>query len=176
MSAPALHLIGSEDRLRHHPILRSKGDKEKEGKMRRMEKFYFVVIVAGILCLSQTFSSVLYAAEQNPCAKDIAKFCKNVKSDSRGIIRCLEEHESELSPACRDYEAKLEGPRGERREMVKEKMRFRQDCQTDISKFCKDVDPAQGGLVKCIYKFENEISAPCRKWIKADKEESGKTK
>ena len=144
--------------------------------MKQIERFYFTVIVLAILCLVVTFSSNIYAAGKNPCEKDIAMFCKNVKPENNGIIRCLEEHESELSKKCRDYEVKMEGLKGERREIVKGKMRFRQDCKADINKFCKDADLMPGGIGKCIYEHENEASTSCKAWIKADKEEIAKTK
>lgn len=144
--------------------------------MKQIEKFCFAVIVLGIVSLVVTFSSDIYAAVKNPCEKDIAKFCKNVKPENYGIIRCLEAHESELSKECRDHEVKMEGLKGERREIAKGKMRFRQDCKADINKFCKDADLKPGGIGKCIYEHENEASTSCKAWIKADKEEIAKTK
>ena len=44
------------------------------------------------------------------CQDDAQKLCKDVQPGGGGIYRCLKEHESELSPACRE---KLpEGRRG----------------------------------------------------------------
>lgn len=144
--------------------------------MKQIQRFYFAVKVMGILCLAVTFSSNLYAANNNPCGSDIAKFCKNVNPENNGIMKCLETHESELSKACRDYEVKMEGLKGERREIARGKKRFLRDCQADINKFCKDADLQPGGIAKCIYDKENEVSKSCKAWIKADREEYGKTK
>lgn len=144
--------------------------------MKQMERFCLAVKVLGILCLIAAFSSNIYAAAKNPCEKDIATFCKNVKPENNGIIRCLEQHEKELSKECRGHEVKMEGLMGERREITKGKMRFRQDCRADINVFCKDADLQPGGIGKCIYKHENEVSASCKAWIKTDREESRKTK
>lgn len=144
--------------------------------MKRTERFYFAVMVTGILCFVLTFSPHVFAADKNPCTDDIAKFCKNVKPGNNGIIRCLEKHEKELSQACRNYEMKMEGLKGERREIAKIKMKFRYDCKADIAKFCKDADLQKGSIAECIYKHEKKVSATCKEWIKADKEESGKTK
>jgi hypothetical protein len=143
--------------------------------MRWIEKFYFSFMVVGILCLAVTFSPDLYAAGKSPCTEDIAKYCKDVKSDNSSIIRCLEEHKGELSQVCRDYQVKLKNPRGERRKTVKVKMSFQHDCKADIIKFCKDVNPGKGGIIDCIYKSEKKVSATCKEWIKTDREESGKT-
>jgi hypothetical protein len=144
--------------------------------MKKMKRFYFTAGVVGILCLSVTFSSSLYAANNNPCGNDIMKFCKNVNPENNGILKCLEEHESELSKACLAYEVKMEGLKGERREIARGKKRFLQDCKDDISKFCKDADLQPGGYAKCIREKENSVSARCKAWIKTDKEEYGTKK
>ena len=64
-------------------------------------------------------------ADMDSCADDISKLCQNIKP-SAGTIQCLELHGSELTDACRDYEAKMHGRRGEIKEMVQEKNMFRQ--------------------------------------------------
>lgn len=38
---------------------------------------------------------------QQACNEDVQKFCKDVKPGGGGIVRCLKEHESELSPECK---------------------------------------------------------------------------
>lgn len=91
--------------------------------MRQIKKFYYAVAVAGILCIAVTFSPNIYAAEKNPCSKDIARFCKNIKPNNDGILRCLEGHARELSKACRDYEGQLEDVKGEDGKVVRAKTR-----------------------------------------------------
>jgi hypothetical protein len=51
---------------------------------------------------------------EQACSADIAQFCKEVQPGGGRIIRCLREHEKELSPSC---SAKLEmiGKRFQRR-------------------------------------------------------------
>ena len=138
--------------------------------------FYFTGIVAGLLCLGLMAGTHASAANKNPCAKEIAKYCKKVQKDRVALLGCLEQHESELSDACKAYEAKLEGKKGEMREEAKIKMRFQRDCSADIKKFCQNVDPAQEGLVKCVNEHKNDLSTSCSNWIKADKAESTRTK
>lgn len=36
------------------------------------------------------------------CRDDVKKFCKDTQPGGGGIMRCLKEHETELSPGCRD--------------------------------------------------------------------------
>ncbi len=46
------------------------------------------------------------------CEDDVMMFCKDVKPGGGRIIRCLKEHENELSPDCK---AKMESRRGKMR-------------------------------------------------------------
>jgi len=144
--------------------------------MNSIKKICMITGAAGILCLAATFSSNVSAANNNPCGADIMKFCKDVSPANNGIMKCLEEHESELSKACRDHEVKMEGLKGERREIARGRKRFLTDCRDDINKFCKDADLQPGGYAKCIRDKENEVSDRCKAWIKIDKEEYGKKK
>ncbi|MCX5845501.1 MAG: cysteine rich repeat-containing protein [Deltaproteobacteria bacterium] len=142
--------------------------------MKKIDRFYFVTMVVGLLCLGLMLYTNASAAVKNPCSEDIEKFCKNVKPGPRAIMNCLEEHESELSNACKEYEAKLEGPRVERKEEIREKIKFRQACKADVIKFCKDIDPVPGGIEKCLNEHKNELSTSCSESIKALKEEKKK--
>jgi hypothetical protein len=43
-------------------------------------------------------------------------------------------------------------------------------CKADYEKFCKDVKPGEGAVLKCMKTHETELSAPCKakgEWIKA---------
>ena len=135
--------------------------------MLRIDRVCLTTLAAGLLCLGLLTASQAAPADRNACSDDIARFCKNVEGDPIATVACLEDHESELSPACKEYEAKLEGRRGEAREDAKLRMRFRHDCGVDIDKYCKGVDPAQQGLVKCIREHKTGLSPSCSAWLKA---------
>ena len=45
------------------------------------------------------------------CKDDAAKVCKGVEPGKGRILRCLKQHESELSPACKEH---VDKPRGKR--------------------------------------------------------------
>jgi hypothetical protein len=139
--------------------------------MKQLYGFYMATFVVALLCLSMTFSTYAVAADKSPCAEDIAKFCKNIKPGTNAMMDCLEKHESELSDACKEYEAKMGGSRVEMREAVREEKKFRQTCNDDIAKFCKDVNAGHGGLARCIKEHVNELSAPCRESVKAMQDE-----
>jgi len=135
--------------------------------MKRISVFSVATMVAGFLCLGLLIGTDACAAAKNACSEDIATFCKDVKPGWVNLMDCLEKHESELSSACKEYEAKMGGARVEREELVKEKRIFRQVCKADVDKLCRDAVPRQGGIVKCLNEHKSELSEPCGKWINA---------
>ena len=142
--------------------------------MKRVNSLYFTAMVVGLLCLGLMLGTNASAAVKNACTDDIAKFCKNVKPGPGAIMECLEEHESELSDACKEYEAKMGGTRVERKEQIRDRIRFRQACKADVIKFCKDIDPVPGGIEKCLNEHKNELSTSCSESMKALKQEKKK--
>lgn len=138
--------------------------------MKQTRRFCLMTLVAVLLCCGWEFGIDASAANQNPCSEDVARFCANIPPGPAGMIAlmdCLEEHEKELSDACRDLEARMGGPRMERSEAVRGKRQFRQSCIGDMAGLCNDASPTQGGMMKCLNEHENELSAPCSQSIKA---------
>jgi hypothetical protein len=138
--------------------------------MKKIKGFYLMTLAAGLLCFGWPLGIDASAADQNPCSGDMARFCANTPPGAAGwvaLMECLEKHEKELSDACRDFEAKMGGPRMERSEAVREKRQFRQSCLGDMAKFCNDAGPTQGAMMKCLNEHENELSIPCSQSIKA---------
>ena len=134
--------------------------------MRQINRIYPAILITGFICLAMMLGAYAYAADKNPCSDDIAKFCGNIKFGTPAMMDCLESHEDQLSAACKEYEATMEGKRAERMEQVMIYAKFRQACKGDIGRFCGDVDPKQGGVVKCLKGHANEISAACKETIK----------
>jgi hypothetical protein len=133
-------------------------------------------LAAGLLCSGLVVGTQAASEADKACADDIQKFCKNVEGGPAAILGCLEQHEAELSEACRVYEAKVEGRRSEGLERAKVLMRFRRDCGPDIVKFCNDVNPEQQGLLKCVKEHEDGLSPACSTWLKAEKAEEPRAK
>jgi hypothetical protein len=107
------------------------------------------------------------AADKYACSEDIAKFCQNIEPGMIALMDCLEKHENKLSAACKEFEASMGGRGVEKAEKVREKVKFRQACLSDMAKFCNDAKPTQGGMLKCLNDHKKEISAPCSESIKA---------
>lgn len=92
-----------------------------------------------------------YAQESLTCADDIEKYCKGIKPGGGRILICLQAHETELSVSCREKTRELQG-------VIKD---CEQACAADIAKFCKDVQPGEGRIVKCLRERDKELSPSC---------------
>jgi len=116
---------------------------------------HMVALVAVVmLCLSA--GSRVYAGEDElPCAKEIAQYCRDVKPGGGRILNCLGEHQKELSESC---QKKL----GESKKRL---MQAQQACSGDVEKFCKEVKPGEGRILKCLDGHEQELSSACRQGI-----------
>jgi hypothetical protein len=135
--------------------------------MKKMNKVRFVILAAGLLFVGLMSGTDAPAADKNACAEDIAKFCQGIKPGAIPLMDCLEKHESELSSACTAFEATMGGRGAERGEKVREKVTFRQACLNDMTKFCKDANPTQGGMLKCLNDNTKKISVSCGESVKA---------
>ncbi len=91
-------------------------------------------------------------AEQRPCMDELEKFCKEVQPGEGRIIICLQEHDRELSTVCRDKVQSI----------LKRVDEAKQACGQDIAKFCPDVKPGGGRLIKCLSPNFNELAPACR--------------
>jgi hypothetical protein len=133
----------------------------------------YILLISGLM-----FGFDVSAADRNPCSEDIAKFCKDVKPGQRALMECLEEHETQLSDACKDYEARMGGARIESREALYQQMWIRQACRDDVTKFCNDVKSGSDGIATCLKEHASELSIPCRDAVKVTRggEEEKKAK
>jgi hypothetical protein len=99
------------------------------------------------------------AQAKNPCAEDVAKFCKDVKPGGGRLANCLKAHESELSPACKtshdQAKARAKG--------------VHEACADDVQKLCKDVKPGEGRIIGCLKDNSDRLSNECRDKLVAAK-------
>jgi len=142
--------------------------------MEKMIRWHFIrmqIVVLSLVLLSVSAGGRAYAAEEElPCAEEIAKYCKDVKPGGGRILNCLDEHQKDLSVSCKK---KLE-------ESKKRLMEAQQACTGDMEKFCKDVQPGGGRILKCLREHTQELSPACSQEIEKtkgkvqEKKESGK--
>ncbi len=81
------------------------------------------------------------------CKPDAEKFCKGVQAGQGRVASCLQEHEAELSGACRDKMAQA---------------KRRHPCMADMQRLCKDVPAGEGRKMQCMKQHEAELSAECK--------------
>src|SRR5258708_10441836 len=119
----------------------------------------FLIVAAAALALA----SLPARAEGHPCKDDAEKLCKDVKPGGGRIIKCLKEHEAELSAACKEVQAKVA-------ERMKE---IHEDCHDDVQKLCHDVKPGRGRVIRCLRRHHDKVSEACQTALKGHHKEHG---
>lgn len=98
------------------------------------------------------------------CADDVKKFCKDVEPGKGRIAKCLKEHEAELSEACKNKGQAMK----EKMKEAREKMQAA--CKADLEKHCKDVEPGEGRIGKCLKEHKDDLSDTCKAEMKEKRE------
>jgi hypothetical protein len=112
-----------------------------------------LLIFAGLVMVTWAGASDAAQAQgQGPCADDVAKYCKDVQPGGGRIVRCLKQHEQELSPACKQHAA----------EVKKKGQEFRAACEDDVLRLCGDVKAGGGRIVHCLKQHEQELTPDCK--------------
>lgn len=117
-----------------------------------MKSLKWIGLIAGIVGLVLWCRTPASAQTKKPCADDIAKFCKDVKPGEGRLLKCLKEHEKELSPTCK---ASIEEAKAKMKEA-------HEACADDVHKFCQDVKPGGGRIVRCLKENEKSLSPECQ--------------
>jgi hypothetical protein len=112
-----------------------------------------MLIFAGLVMVAWAGASDAAQAQgQGPCADDVAKYCKDVQPGGGRIVRCLKQHEQELSPACKQHAA----------EVKKKGQEFRAACEDDVLRLCGDVKQGGGRIINCLKQHELELTPDCK--------------
>jgi hypothetical protein len=109
-------------------------------------------LTVAVLCVVLFNGIPANAQAKNPCAEDVAKFCKDVQPGGGRLANCLKAHESELSPTCKDSHDQVKARAKEAHEA----------CADDVQKLCKDVKPGEGRIVRCLKDNSDRLSSECR--------------
>lgn len=100
-------------------------------------------------------------AKEDVCKADAEKFCKGIEPGEGRILKCLNEHESELSPACRETVSSWMQKVSEGGEAVLPA------CKPDAARLCQGVAPGQGRIATCLKEHEAELSQECKEAVSA---------
>jgi len=88
------------------------------------------------------------------CLPDVKKFCEGVPAGQARIVRCLKEHEAELSSPCRT-----------RAQELKDLVGKGHPCYEDQETFCGDVVPGAGRILNCMADHRPDLSNACNAYI-----------
>ncbi|MEW6443251.1 MAG: cysteine rich repeat-containing protein [bacterium] len=116
-----------------------------------------VLLVLPGLCAAQ-------AKEQDPCTADAEKFCQGVEPGQGRILNCLGQHQSELSPACRERITALLAKVHEKVGAMKEA------CGKDVDRLCQDVPQGGGRVLECLREHKSELSQECGAFLTSQAE------
>ncbi|MBX2996478.1 MAG: cysteine rich repeat-containing protein [Bdellovibrionaceae bacterium] len=113
-------------------------------------------MILSTLALMMAFVSAPALADRHEvkeaCKNDIEKLCKGTKPGKGEVMKCLKEHEAQVSAEC-----KAAG-----QEMKHDMKAAHEACKADLEKFCGDIKPGKGRKIKCLKKHEAELSAECK--------------
>jgi hypothetical protein len=97
------------------------------------------------------------------CEKELTTYCKDVTPGEGRVLACLYAFEDKLSAKCEyalfDVASQLE-------RAVAALAYAANECRDDLKKFCSNVQPGQGRLLKCIEKNEKTVSKRCKDALK----------
>ena len=139
-----------------------KGDQHmaRAALIRRSGIMALMFTVASLFLVLSPATTWAEKEPHGPCAADVEKFCKDVKPGEGRILNCLKEHEKDLSPACKEKDSEMKQMLGD----------FRKACEGDVQKLCKDVQPGEGRIIKCLKEHEKELSPNCSATMEKGKE------
>ena len=101
-------------------------------------------------------ATTLHAADEppgrGPCRADVEKLCKGIEPGQGRIMQCLKDKQDQVSPDCKQHLTQM-------REHMRE---FSEACKGDVEQYCKDVQPGQGHIGKCLRQNEAKLSPACK--------------
>jgi hypothetical protein len=97
------------------------------------------------------------------CDKELKMYCKDVTPGEGRGLACLYAYSDKLSAKCEyalyDAAAQLERAINALSYAVNE-------CREDLTKYCADIKPGEGRLLKCIEKNDAKVTPRCKSAMK----------
>jgi hypothetical protein len=125
----------------------------------------WMVVIGMVLVFSGGASAqqALIDSVVKGCDKELKTYCKDVTPGEGRGLACLYAFSDKLSAQCEyalyDAAAQLERAVAALSYTVNE-------CREDLTKFCADIKPGEGRLLKCIEKNDAKITARCKSAMK----------
>ncbi|GAB4823102.1 hypothetical protein N2152v2_010148 [Parachlorella kessleri] len=105
------------------------------------------------------------------CYEDRNKHCSHVQQGSARVIRCLHDHQAQLSSDCAaalfDHEVKLA-------EDIDFKYPLKQACLVEMDMFCKNAQHGHARVIRClqVHLDRPDMSSECRAEVERDQQQS----
>lgn len=133
------------------------------------------LVLAAVFIFNYSQAEDEGAWHKGACKEDAKKFCPDVKPGGGRIIRCMKEHEKELSEGCKASsgarrEAFKEARAEHKAEIRKSNEEIKDACKEDVKKLCEGVEPGRGRIMRCLKDKEAQVSEACKKEISERKE------
>ena len=132
--------------------------------MKRSMYIWIVTFVVALLAAPQAFAvEKVVETVAKGCEKEIKTYCSQVIPGEGRVLACLYAHEDKLSGQCEyalyDAAAQLE-------RFVAALTYVANECDEDLEKFCSNIAPGEGRLLKCLKKNKKKIQARCKQALK----------
>src|SRR5689334_1327401 len=114
-------------------------------------------LAAGVLIVGTGFWQKAAAFVPGACSEDAEKVCPGVAD--KDVIPCLKEHPDGISTTCKTNLA-------ETRDAMRD---VKDTCKDEVQKFCADVKPGGGRILRCLHKHQSELSPDCQSTVGAVK-------
>ena len=118
-------------------------------------------VAAAILMLSLMVKSHGHAIAQSvfdACGKEIATHCADVIPGNGRLFSCIYAHEDKASDSCDAATAEVASLLDTFFELIRYS---KQECRTDIAKFCTDVEIGGGRVYSCLKSNKAELTDEC---------------
>ncbi len=107
------------------------------------------MILAGLgVVLSTLCGASASFAKSETCRAEMDKFCKDVPTGQGRVLKCLQEHQADLSAECRAY--------------VNTAAQY-VVCLDDIMRLCPKTQPGGARGMKCLRSHQGELSDECKR-------------
>lgn len=95
------------------------------------------------------------------CARDVTKLCRHGEETREELITCLHYKESELSLGCSTRHLKMTPEERGHYGRVDLQSGKRINCEADIKRFCRGIEPGHGHIQACLIEHREFLSKDC---------------
>lgn len=112
-----------------------------------------------ILCILAAVNVWSKNHEMQDCHRELKELCKD--KHGAGMFACIKKNKSNLSSECQqkieEKKAKWKG--------------HSEACKVDREKYCEDIKPGSGRLIKCMQEHIDQLSPECKAHVEKEKAE-----